>query len=221
MHLYSRTIALRPVFVHLYCKQIIYFQVVWIWQKGAWTKLHNIVLDQLFVLQTITSKGPTLQSPFVLLQGYQKSIRTLTILFGLGVGKWAWAELNNTLHSMLHMATHVCTQLCNYLATGTSFPKRGTPYIHTYIHTNIRGWVLSCSATKNGGSLHVSNLNSIFFPSSKFHLIGLKQCCIPKISFLGWQEQNLGYLPFSKNGGHLPFSKILRLSSIFHLVRSK
>ena len=59
-------------------------------------------------------------------------IRTLAIFFGLGVGKWVLAKLNNTLHCMLNMATHVCSQLCNYLATGTSFPKRGTPYIQTY-----------------------------------------------------------------------------------------
>ena len=46
-----------------------------------------------------------------------------------------------------------------------------------------------------------------------FHLVGLKQCCIPKTSTLDRLEQNWGHLPFGKNWGHLPFSKILRLSS--------
>ena len=52
-----------------------------------------------------------------------------------------------------------------------------------------------------------------------FHLVGLKQCCIPKTSSLGCIEQNWGHLQFGKKWGRLPFSKILRLSSINHLVK--
>ena len=56
---------------------------------------------------------------------------------------------------------------------------------------------------------------------SIFHLLGLKQCCIAKVSSIGCLEQNWGRLSFIKNVGRLLFSKILRSSSIFHLVGSK
>ena len=56
---------------------------------------------------------------------------------------------------------------------------------------------------------------------SIFHLLGLKQCCIPKVSSIGCPEQNWGRLSFIKKLGCLLFSKILWLSSIFHLVGSK
>jgi hypothetical protein len=57
--------------------------------------------------------------------------------------------------------------------------------------------------------------------SSIFHLVGLRQCWIPKINSLGFLEQNSGFIPFIRNWGCLPFSKILRSSFIFYLLRPK
>ena len=55
--------------------------------------------------------------------------------------------------------------------------------------------------------------------SSIFHLVGLKRCCIPKISFLGWLEQNWGRLQFEdKKGGRLPLEKNLEV--VFHISSS-
>ena len=57
--------------------------------------------------------------------------------------------------------------------------------------------------------------------SSIFHLVGFKQYYKPKNSSIGCLEHNCGCLPIIKNAGRLPFSKILRSSSIFHLLGSK
>ena len=64
---------------------------------------------------------------------------------------------------------------------------------------------------KNWGRLP---LEKILRSSSIVHLVGSKWSGKPKISFLGYLDQNWGRLPFEKNWGCLPFEKILRSSSI-------
>ena len=79
-------------------------------------------------------------------------------------------------------------------------------------------WKRLSSSSINEGVFYLKkNVRS----SSIFHLVGLKQCCIPKISSLCCLEKNWGYHPFEKNWARLPLSKILRPSSIFYLVGSK
>ena len=54
--------------------------------------------------------------------------------------------------------------------------------------------------------------------SSIFHLVRLKRCCIPKISFLGCLEQNWCHLWLQNNWVCLPYKK--NIEFVFHISSS-